>query len=76
MLSKGALTTSTRMPMTFPSAAARSADIPVTVFPSGAMNSFGGYVASAATFRVPWARIASGMSPATKALLAAGAATF
>ncbi len=41
MLAKLASTTSTFTPISWPSARTRSASIPMTVRPSGAMNSFG-----------------------------------
>jgi hypothetical protein len=42
MLSNGALTTLDLSPITLVSATARSASIPMTVLPFGAVNSFGG----------------------------------
>src|SRR6478672_3740224 len=48
----------------------RSASIPITVWPSGAMNSFGAYCASVATARVPFDLIAAGTSFAIEVLIA------
>ena len=52
--SKVALTTLALSPIADASAFARSASMPTTVLPSEAMNSFGAYVASAATVSVPF----------------------
>src|SRR5215472_4699921 len=60
IVSKVALTMLTRSPITWPSAWARSASMPTTVWPSGPMNSFGAYVASAATVSVPFDLIDAG----------------
>ena len=71
MASKVTLVTSMVSPITWPSAAARSASMPMTVLPSGAMNSLGGYVASDATMTVPLLLIDPGTSEAIYATLAA-----
>src|SRR3954447_22239605 len=52
-------------PMTLARAFARSASIPRTVLSPGFRNSFGGYVASAATVSVPLLLIAAGTCAAT-----------
>ena len=60
MVSNVALTMLILRPSTCPSAVARSASQPTTVWPSDPMNSFGAYVASAATASVPFALTAAG----------------
>ena len=60
IVSNVALTMLTLRPRTCPSAVARSASKPTTVWPSDPMNSFGAYVASAATASVPFALTAAG----------------
>ena len=52
--SKVAFTIFAFSPIADATAFARSASMPTTVLPSQAMNSFGAYVASAATVRVPF----------------------
>src|SRR5207244_8959654 len=61
-------------PITSPSALPRSASMPTTVCPSGAMNSLGAYSASDATVIVPFFFTAAGTSAAT--LLFSPALTF
>ena len=68
IVSKVALTRLAFSPMTAPSAFTRSASMPMTVWPSGAMNSFGAYCASVATFNVPLAFIAAGTCEETVGL--------
>src|SRR5439155_20705029 len=65
MLSKVALTMLTLRPITPARAFARSASMPTTERPFGPMNSFGAYVASAATLSVPLDLMAEGTSAAT-----------
>src|SRR5690348_4253330 len=54
IVSKFELMMATFRPIVFAMALMRSASIPITVWPSGAMNSFGAYCASLATFSVPF----------------------
>ena len=70
IVSKFELMRFTCNPMTAPSAFSRSASIPITVCPFGAMNSLGAYCASVATFSVPLDFIAAGTCEATVALSA------
>ena len=59
MLSKVTFLTVAWSPIAWARAFARSASIPITVLPFDAMNSFGAYVASAATVSVPFDLIAA-----------------
>ena len=67
IVSNVALTNLTFRPICAPSALTRSTSMPITVCPSGPMNSFGAYVASAATVSVPFDLIAAGTSAAIDA---------
>src|SRR5690242_3198697 len=60
IVSKSELMMFTLRPMTCAMALIRSASIPITVWPSGAMNSFGAYWASDAMRNVPLALIFAG----------------
>src|SRR5207245_2656077 len=72
--SKVVFTSLTFKPMTAASAFTRSGSIPITVWPSGAMNSLGAYCASVPTVRGPLALIVAGTCAAIAALtLAVGA---
>src|ERR1700682_222424 len=72
MASKVELTSCTFNPITAASALTMSGSMPITVWPSGAMNSFGAYWASVATIRVPLDLIAAGTCAAIVALAAVG----
>ena len=65
IVSKFALTMFAFRPITAASACIRSASMPMTVCPSGAMNSFGAYCASVATISVPLDLIAAGTCATT-----------
>src|SRR5215212_11211081 len=64
MASKVTFFISKSSPIACARAFARSASIPIIVWPSGAMYSFGGYVASAATVSVPFDLMSLGTSAA------------
>src|SRR5947207_3027943 len=68
MASNVELTTLAFNPITAASALTMSGSMPITVWPSGAMNSFGAYWASLATVSVPFFLIASGTCAAIAAL--------
>src|SRR5437660_6204573 len=66
--SKVELTTFTFSPITAAIALTMSGSMPITVWPSGAMNSSGAYSASLATISVPLALTAAGTCAAIAAL--------
>src|SRR5438552_5857739 len=73
--SKVELTTCAFKPSTAAIALTMSGSIPITVWPSGAMNSFGAYCASLATIRVPLDLTLAGTCAAMAALAALGGAS-